>query len=87
MFNVLGHRYDDDPVPAIYLGPTRNNITTVIEPKISEMIRSVPSLYEKLSKGKKDNKIKKIIAGIPLRMAWAGSATEMASDSALSGHG
>jgi len=82
MFNVIGHRLDDDPAPVLYIGPTQNNIRTVIEPKVMEMINSVPDLSDNLVRGKKNTKTKKIIGGITLRMAWAGSATELAADSA-----
>lgn len=83
LFNVIGHRLDDDPAPIIYIAPTRNNIDNVIEPKLTELIKSVPSLWEKLAKGKKVTKTHKRIAGVSLRLAWAGSPTELASDSAV----
>jgi phage terminase large subunit GpA-like protein len=83
LLNVIGHRLDDDPAPIIYVGPTRNNIDSVVEPKIMEMFRSAPSLWAKLQKGKKSTKIHKRVAGVSLRLAWAGSATELASDSAV----
>lgn len=83
VFNIIGHRLDDDPAPVLYVGPTQNNIRTVVEPKINEMLRSVPDLFLKMAKGKKNTKTKKIIGGVVLRMAWAGSATEMAADSAV----
>jgi phage terminase large subunit GpA-like protein len=82
LLNVIGQRLDDDPAPIIYVGPTRNNIESVIEPKIMDMIRSAPGLWSKLLKGKRSTKIHKRIAGVSLRLAWAGSPTELASDSA-----
>lgn len=83
LFNVIGHRLDDDPAPIIYVGPTRNNIDQVIEPKLMALLKQVPSLWEKLAKGKKVTKTHKRISGVSLRLAWAGSATELASDSAV----
>ena len=83
LLNVIGHRLDDDPAPIIYIGPTRNNIDNVIEPKLTDLIKSVPSLWAKLAKGKKVTKTHKRIAGVSLRLAWAGSPTELASDSAV----
>ena len=83
LLNVIGHRLDDDPAPIIYVGPTRNNIDNVIEPKIMDMIKGVPTLWAKMAKGKKATKTHKRIAGISLRLAWAGSPTELASDSAV----
>lgn len=83
LMNVIGHRLDDDPAPIIYVGPTRNNIDNVIEPKIMDLIKGVPTLWAKMAKGKKATKTHKRIAGVSLRLAWAGSPTELASDSAV----
>lgn len=83
LLNVIGQRLDDDPAPIIYIAPTRNNIDNVIEPKLTDLIKSVPSLWNKLAKGKKVTKTHKRIAGVSLRLAWAGSPTELASDSAV----
>lgn len=82
-FNVIGAKLDDDPEPIIYVGPTQSNIDNVIEPKIMAMFSESASLGEKLDRSHGvTTKHKKTVAGITLRLAWAGSATEMASDSA-----
>ncbi len=81
-FNGMGRRLDDDPAPVLYIGPTRNNVLNVIEPKIDDMLRTCPSLWSKTVHGQKYTKTKKIIAGVSLRFAWAGSPTELAADSA-----
>ncbi len=82
-FNVIGWRVDDDPAPVIYIGPTQSNIDKVVEPKIKEMIQECESLERKLKKEKGEtSKHRKNIGGVSLRLAWAGSATELASDSA-----
>lgn len=82
LFNIAGHRLDDRPVPVLYIGPTRSNINNVIEPKIDFLLQTCKSLWEKTVKGKSYTRTKKIIAGVSLRFAWAGSPTELASDSA-----
>lgn len=82
IFNVIGWKLDDQPEPVIYIGPSQSNIDNVVEKKIMEMFRECPSLWDKLSKGKKSSKHNKSIAGTRLRLAWAGSASEVASDSA-----
>lgn len=81
MQNVIGWRLDDEPAPIIYVGPTESNINNVVEPKIVEMFSEAKSLWLKFDK--KSSKHKKRIAGVYLRFAWAGSATELASDSAV----
>ena len=85
IFNVIGHRLDDDPAPIIYVGPTQSNIDSVVEPKIVEMFKNSESLWMKLAKGQKSTKHHKRVSGVSLRFAWAGSATELASDSAAIG--
>ncbi|HGS4463225.1 TPA: terminase gpA endonuclease subunit [Vibrio metschnikovii] len=81
MQNVIGWRLDDEPAPIIYVGPTESNINNVVEPKIVEMFTEAKTLWLKFDK--KSSKHKKRIAGVSLRFAWAGSATELASDSAV----
>ena len=81
MQNVIGWKLDDEPAPIIYVGPTESNINNVVEPKILEMFTEAESLWLKFDK--KSGKHKKRIAGVSLRFAWAGSATELASDSAV----
>lgn len=83
LLNVIGQRLDDDPAPIIYVAPTRNNIDNVVEPKIMDMLKGVPTLWAKTAKGKKATKTHKRIASVSLRLAWAGSPTELASDSAV----
>ena len=82
LFNVVGHKLDDDPAPILYIGPTKSNIDGVIEPRVQQMLRSAPSLWEKTEKGRRAHKLVKRIAGVTLRLAWAGSPTELASQPA-----
>ncbi len=81
MQNIIGWRLDDEPSPIIYVGPTESNINNVVEPKIVEMFTEAKSLWRKFDK--KSTKHKKRVSGVSLRFAWAGSATELASDSAV----
>ena len=82
LFNVIGHKLDDDPAPVLYIGPTKSNIDGVIEPRIAQMLRSAPRLWAKTEKGRKAHKLVKRVAGVTLRLAWAGSPTELASQPA-----
>jgi phage terminase large subunit GpA-like protein len=77
--NVIGQRFEDDPCPTLYVGPTRSNVEKVIEPRLMAMFRSAASLWPKLAKGKRSSKTSKFIAGIQLRLGWAGSASELSS--------
>lgn len=80
--NVIGQGLDDTPVPMLYIGPTRSNVDRVIEPQVTAMLKSVPSLWEKTDHSRKAQKLAKAVNGVTLRLAWAGSPTEMASMSA-----
>lgn len=78
--NILGHRFDDGPrVPALYIGPTRNQVRSMSKNRFAKMFRSSPTLWSKLAGGHDDNTFEKIIGGIELAFAWAGSPTELAS--------
>jgi phage terminase large subunit GpA-like protein len=81
MQNVMGWKTDDEPAPIIYIGPTESNINNVVEPKVVDMFREAKGLSVKFDH--KSPKHKKRIAGVSIRFAWAGSATELASDSAV----
>lgn len=82
VFNVMGHRLDDDPTPLVYIGPTQSNIDDVIEPKIQEMLENSESLWKKTAKGQGNKKHAKQVAGVMLRMGWAGSSSQLKADSA-----
>lgn len=78
--NLIGYRLDDDPVPLLYLGPTRSFVESVFEPRLMSMLSSAETLWKKTLTGKSMTRIKKIVGGVPLRLAWAGSASELAGD-------
>lgn len=82
LLNITGQRLADDPAPILYVGPTKSNVEKVIEPRVVRMLRAVPSLYAQLDRSKASSKTLKQIAGVSLRFAWAGSATEVASQDA-----
>lgn len=77
--NILGHRLDDDPVPMLYIGPTQKQAESMSSDRVTKMLQSVPSLWEKLAKGKKNKITEKFVSGVRLGFGWAGSATELSS--------
>lgn len=79
LLNAVGWRMDDDPGPVLYIGPTRKNVESVSKDRFSKLLKSVPSLWEALAKGKKDTINEKYINGQRIGFGWAGSATELAS--------
>ena len=82
LLNVIGHKLDDDPAPVLYIGPTKSNIDGVIEPQVHQLLRESPSLWRKTLHGRKAQKLVKRVSGVTLRLAWAGSPTELASQPA-----
>ena len=77
-WNVIGWRLDDDPAPILYIGPTQKLVESMSSDRVMKMLQSVPTLWDKLAKGKKNKITEKFIAGVRLGFAWAGSATEIA---------
>ena len=82
VLNVIGHRIDDDPVPILYIAPTKSFVENVFEPRYRVMVDQCPSLKAKRRPGLKEKNTLKHIAGIKVRLAWAGSATELSGDPA-----
>ncbi len=80
MLNTIGHRLDDDPVPMLYIAPTKSFIEKVFEPRYVTMIDQCATLKLQKKEGKREQKTQKEIAGVKVRMAWAGSPTELAGD-------
>lgn len=84
ILNIVGHRLDDDPAPTMMVFPTQKLATSVSKSRLMPMIRSTPSLFEKLDKRKTSNQLtEKYIGGQRLGLAWAGSATELSSHPAV----
>jgi len=82
LLNIQGQRLDDDPVPILYVGPTRSMVEKLIEPRFVKMVKAVPTLWDQLARGKASSKTYKQICGVTVRFGWAGSPTELASQDA-----
>ncbi len=80
--NIIGQQFADDPQPCIVVFPTENAAQGQFEPRLMDMLNSTPSLRAKTAQGHKNKKTAKLIGGVSLRLAWAGSATELASQPA-----
>lgn len=79
VLDVIGHRLDQRPVPMLYIGPSQDFIMDEIEPRIVDLVDQSASLRRKTSRGKGNKKFRKIISGVPLRLGWAGSASQLAA--------
>lgn len=80
LLNIIGHRFDEGPrVPALVIQPTSKLAKSFADERLRNLIRSTKTLWEKLEKGQRDRITEKFLAGVPLRVGWAGSPTELAS--------
>lgn len=79
LLNVMGWCLSDDPIPLLYVGPTQKHAESMSSDRVTKMLKSTPSLWEKLERGKKNKISEKFVGGCRLGFAWAGSATELSS--------
>lgn len=82
VLDIIGHRFDQRPTPALYVGPSQDFITDEIEPRVMDLINSAPTLAKKITRGKKNKRFRKVLGGVPLKFAWAGSPTQLAGTTA-----
>jgi phage terminase large subunit GpA-like protein len=80
VLDLIGQTLDQRPTPVIYVGPSKDFLVNQFEPRIMELLDQAPSLAAKVARGKRMKKLRKEIAGVPLRLAYAGSATPIKSD-------
>lgn len=79
LLDIIGQRMDTSPVPTLYVGPTQQFIREQWEPRIEDLIKST-SLSRKAGWGQRSTKSKKTISGVSLRLAHAGSSSQLKSD-------
>lgn len=82
LMDIIGQRFDQRPVPMIYVGPSVEFNRDQLEPRVMAMIDESESLGPKLLRGRDMKKVRKLISGVPLRLASAGSSTALKSDPA-----
>lgn len=82
MLDVIGERLDTRPAPILYVGPSKEFNTDQFEPRVEELLEQAKKLRLKVTKGKRQKKTLKWIAGVRLRLAHARSSTALKSDPA-----
>lgn len=80
IFDVMGARLAQRPAPVLYVGPSRDFVTDQFEPRFETLLTEAPSLRAKLPARRKGKKTLKRVAGVTVRMGWAGSSTSLKSD-------
>ena len=85
LLDIIGERLDTKPAPIIYVGPSRDFVTSQFEPRLVELFRQSASLSAKVLGGlgaKVQRQTLKRVAGTRVRLAHAGSSTALKSDPA-----
>lgn len=80
MLDIIGQRMDLSPTPVLYLGPTKQFLQEQWEPRVMELIDQSAALRDKIARGKRMTKTRKVISGVPLRLAHGGSSVALKSD-------
>jgi phage terminase large subunit GpA-like protein len=80
--DLMGSRLDQRPVPLLYVGPTRDFVTDQFEPRLMTLLDEAPVLKHKVARGKRMKRTRKIVAGVPVRLAHGGSSAALKSDPA-----
>jgi phage terminase large subunit GpA-like protein len=80
--DIIGHRLETRPAPIIYVGPTKQFVVEQFEPRLMRLLDEAPSLMRKVQRGKRMTKTRKVVAGVPVRLAHGGSSAALKSDPA-----
>lgn len=82
VLDVMGWRLDTRPRPQLYVGPSKEFVTEQFEPRLMKLFDEADRLAGLVARGKRNKRTRKIVNGVSVRLAWAGSATSLASDQA-----
>src|SRR5574341_568332 len=82
VLDLIGWRLDTRPRPILYVGPSKDFITDQFEPRLMALLDEAPTLAGKVARGKRMKRTRKLVGGVAVRLAWAGSATQLSSDQA-----
>ncbi|MCD9821191.1 terminase gpA endonuclease subunit [Bradyrhizobium japonicum] len=83
MLDVAGQRLDQRPGPILYVGPNKQFLSEQFEPRVMALLDEAPTLMMKVARGKRMTKTRKVVAGVPFRLAHSGSSTALKSDPAV----
>lgn len=78
--DCLGARLDQRPAPILYVGPSKEFLTDQFEPRLMDLFDQAATLRAKVVRGRRMKKTRKLVAGVPVRLAHAGSSTALKSD-------
>lgn len=78
VLDVIGQMLDERPSPVLYVGPSQSFVEREIEPRVMALLNGSRRLSERVARGKRLHKHRKMVGGVPLALAWAGSASQVA---------
>lgn len=82
ILDLIGSRLDQRPAPVLYVGPNKQFLSEQFNRRLMELLDGCSSLAMKVARGKGMTVTRKIVAGVPLRLAHAGSSAALKSDPA-----
>lgn len=80
LLDIVGQRLDQSPTPILYVGPNKQFITEQFEPRVMALLDQAPTLKKKVLRGKRMTQTRKVINGVPWRLAHGGSSAALKSD-------
>jgi phage terminase large subunit GpA-like protein len=78
--DCIGARIDQRPAPILYVGPGRDFVKDQFEPRLMELLNQADSLRAKVTRGRAAKKLLKVVGGVRIRLAYAGSSSSLKSD-------
>jgi phage terminase large subunit GpA-like protein len=78
--DCMGARLDQRPAPILYVGPSKDFVQDQFEPRLMELLDQARTLRNKVSRGKRMKKLLKVVAGVRVRLGFAGSSSSLKSD-------
>jgi phage terminase large subunit GpA-like protein len=79
ILDVMGARIDQRPAPIVYVGPTKEFVTSQFEPRLMDLLDQSKALRDKVLRGKRMKQTLKWVSGVPIRLVHAGSSSALKS--------
>lgn len=79
MIDIMGERLDTSPVPMLYVGPSRQFLQEQWAPRMEDLMNNT-SLSDRLAPKSRQKVTRKVINGVPVRLAHGGSSGALKSD-------
>lgn len=80
LLDIIGARLDQRPAPILYVGPSDDFVKDQFEPRLMGLINEAKTLSNKVIRGRRMKLKLKMVAGVRVRLASAGSSTALKSD-------